>query len=219
GYDVSRVLAGSLGVLGVVCEVSLKVLPLPAATATLVFDCSQADALRQLNAWGGQPLPVNASAWHQDALCLRLSGAGAAVRAACVRLGGRALAPDAARAWWDGVRDHRHAFFAPGDDALARGERLWRLSLPSVAPPLDLPGDHFIEWGGAQRWLRTTAAASEVRAAAAQAGGHATLFRGADKSGGVFAPLSEPLARIHRHLKDAFDPEGVFNPGRLYPGF
>ncbi len=216
GYDVSRVLAGSLGVLGVICEVSLKVLPLPADTATLVYDCSAADAVRQLNAWGGQPLPVNASAWHQGALCVRLSGAAAAVKAARARMGGQVMASQAAAVWWGGVRDHRHPFFALDALALSRGESLWRLSLPQVAPPIDLPGDGFIEWGGAQRWLRSDAAPAEVRAAAARAGGHATLFRGGDRAGGVFAPLSEPLARIHRRLKEAFDPAGVFNPGRLY---
>ncbi len=218
GYDVSRVLAGSLGVLGVVCEVSLKVLPVAAASATLSFDCDQGQALRLLNGWAGQPLPLNASAWHQGRLWLRLAGAGAAVRAACERLGGELLSADAAAAWWTDVRDQRHAFFTQADAALARGEQcLWRLSVPDTAPPLALAGEPLIEWGGAQRWYCTSAPAGEVRSAAAQAGGHATLFRAADKSAGVFAPLAPPLMRIHRGLKQAFDPAAVFNPGRLYP--
>ena len=238
GYDVSRVLAGSLGILGVICEVSLKVLPLPAAVATLQFECDQADALRRLNEWGGQPLPINASAWHQGRLLLRLAGAHAAVRSACARLGGEALAADEAAQWWRAVRDHRHALFAMNAAQLADGERLWRLSVPSTAAPIRVDGagdeDWFIDWGGAQRWLRTRSdgekdttaggtlpqtqtQGSTIRAVAAQTGGHATLFRAADPSDGVFAALAEPLARIHRGLKHAFDPNGVFNPGRLYP--
>ncbi|MEO7128317.1 MAG: glycolate oxidase subunit GlcE [Rhodoferax sp.] len=217
GYDVSRLMAGSLGVLGVICEVSLKVLPVAPASATLVFEMDEAQAIRQLNVWAGQPLPLNASAWHQDRLSLRLAGARAAVSAAVQRLGGAELAPEAADAWWTALRDHQHAFFALGEPEPARGECLWRLSVPDTAAPLGLPGDGLVEWGGAQRWCRTTAPSDQVRAAAARAGGHATLFRAADKSAGVFAPLARPLMRIHRGLKQAFDPAGVFNPGRLYP--
>ncbi len=217
GYDVSRVIAGSLGVLGVLCEVSLKVLPLPASMQTVQFDCEEAHALRLLNEWGGQPLPINASAWFDGRLRVRLAGADAAVRAAHARIGGEVVAHNEAAEWWDGVRDHRHSFFALDEADLASGENLWRLSLPSVAARSTLAGAVFVEWGGAQRWLRSRAVAAEVRAAAATVGGHATLFRSADKSGGAFAPLAEPLMRIHRGLKKAFDPAGVFNPGRLYP--
>jgi len=211
GYDVSRLMAGSLGTLGLILEVSLKVLPLPAAEATLRFDLPATKALDTMNAWAGQPLPVSATCWHDDVLTVRLSGARAAVDAACVALGGEKLgAGDTV--FWDGLREQRHVFFS-GDEAL------WRLSLPSVAPVLDLPGSTLIEWGGAQRWLRCAAGAEEVRAAAARVGGHATLFRGGDRAGGVFAPLDPVVARIHRDLKRAFDTDGIFNPGRLYPDF
>jgi glycolate oxidase FAD binding subunit len=216
GYDVSRLMAGSLGVLGVICEVSLKVLPILPATATLSFDCDEAQALKQLARWGSEPIPLHASAWHQGRLHVRLSGARAAVRAACRQPGGTEVAPDAAAAWWGQVRDQRHAFFTVDAADLARGECLWRLSVPPTAAPIPLTGDQFIEWGGAQRWWRTAAPAPQVRDVAAHAGGHATLVRAADKSPGVFAPLSEGLLRIHRALKRAFDPAGVFNPGRLY---
>ena len=216
GYDVSRLMAGSLGVLGVICEVSLKVLPAPPASATLVFEMDEAQALGQLNAWAGQPLPLNASAWHQGRLHLRLAGARAAVGAAVQRLGGTELAPEVAHAWWTALRDQQHAFFALDEPALARGECLWRLSVPDTTAPLGLPGDALVEWGGAQRWCRTAAPAEQMREAAARAGGHAMLFRTADKSACAFTPLSAPLMRIHRGLKQAFDPAGVFNPGRLY---
>ena len=210
GYDVPRLLAGSLGTLGVVLEVSIKVLPLPVAEKTLRFALDEAAALQKLNQWGGRPLPISASAWHDGLLTLRLSGAAAAVAAAERELAGEVLAD--ADAFWDSLREQKQAFFL-GDAPL------WRLSLPSVTPPQAL-GETLIEWGGAQRWLRG-GDARRIRAAAAKAGGHATLFRGDDAlktEVGVFQPLTAPLARIHRHLKQAFDPQGVFNPGRMYPG-
>jgi glycolate oxidase FAD binding subunit len=216
GYDVSRLIVGSLGILGVICEVSLKVLPISRATATLCFDWAESRALEQLRTWASQPLPVNASAWHEGRLHLRLAGAAAAVSAACGRLGGTAVAPEAARTWWLGVRDQAQDFFSLSASELAGGQCLWRLSLPATASPVKLPGRQFIEWHGAQRWWRTAAAAREVREAAARAGGHATLIRGAGKTDAVFSPVSEALMRIHRELKRAFDPAGIFNPGRLY---
>jgi len=206
GYDVSRLIAGSMGTLGLILEVSIKVLPRPVAEATLRFDLPQAKALESLNAWGGQPLPISASCWHEDVLTLRLSGADAAVAAAKQKLGGEVAAD--ASAFWSDLREQRHEFFAGS-------ETLWRLSVPSVAPVLDLPGEQVIEWGGSQRWWRGDAAAA--REAATSAGGHAVLFRGTDKSAGVFQPLPAPMLKIHQRLKAAFDPRGVFNPGRLYP--
>jgi glycolate oxidase FAD binding subunit len=216
GYDVSRLLVGSLGILGVICEVSLKVLPMNRATATLCFDWNESRALEQLNLWASQPLPINAGAWHDGQLRVRLSGAVAAVNAACGKLGGTPIAADAAAAWWLSLRDQTQEFFALSGADLARGESLWRLSLPGTSAPVELPGRQIIEWNGAQRWWRTGARPTSVRAAAARVGGHATLIRGADKSAGVFTPLPGALLRIHRGLKESFDPAGIFNPGRLY---
>ena len=216
GYDVSRALAGSMGVLGVILEVSLKVLPRPPAQATLAYAMDQAQALRWLNGLTRQPLPVNASCWHDGQLLLRLCGAQAAVEAACKQLGGDRLDDAQAEVAWRELRDQRHAFFAA---ARADGERLWRLSLPAVAPMLPLPGQTLIEWGGAQRWLRSHAPVAELRAAAAQAGGHATLFRGATAADAIFTPLDATQQRLQRQLKSAFDPNGLFNRGRLYPEF
>ena len=216
GYDVSRLIVGSLGILGIICEVSLKVLPINRATATLCFDWEENRALEQLRRWASQPLPVNASAWHDGRLHLRLAGAAAAVSAACGQLGGDVVAPETALTWWRSVRDQAQEFFALNESQLAAGECLWRLSLPATAAPVKLAGRQFIEWHGAQRWWRTAAEAREVREAAAQAGGHATRLRGAGKSEAVFSPVSEALMRIHRELKRAFDPVGIFNPGRLY---
>jgi glycolate oxidase FAD binding subunit len=218
GYDVSRLLAGSMGIFGVILEVSLKVLPTPPAGLTLRFEMDEAGALRRLNEWAGMPLPLNASAWWDGSLIVRLSGASAAVDAARVRLGGEVVEEADAGPFWAGLRDQRDEFFVKARAAVDTGAALWRLSLPSVAPPIKLSGELLIEWGGAQRWLCSAMPAAMVRDAAGWAGGHATLFRARDKSAGAFAPLKAPLDRFHRELKSAFDPAGVFNPGRLYPG-
>ena len=223
GYDVSRLMAGSMGSLGVIAEVSLKVLPIAPATATVRFEMDQAAALKRLNEWGGQPLPVNASAWWDGTLVLRLRGALAAVQAALARMkkeGGVVIEPELASPFWSGLRNHSDEFFTKALTAVQANPAvaLWRLSVPQTAAPLKLAGELLVEWGGAQRWLLSSQPAALVRDAASQAGGHATLFRSQDKSAGVFAPLLSPLDQIHRDLKKSFDPTGLFNPGRLYPG-
>ncbi len=219
GYDVSRLIAGSLGTLGLILEVSLKVLPVPFDDATLRFELNESGALERLNQWGGQPLPIAASVWHDGVLHVRLSGAAAALRAARERLGGEAMEQGEAQALWQALREQTHPFFAPSH----AGAPLWRLAVPTTAAPLDLPsaagGTQLIEWGGGQRWWipAQPVPAAQVRAIAHAAGGHATLFRHGDKSEGVFTPQSAPLMAIHARLKAAFDPAGIFNPGRLYP--
>ena len=223
GYDVSRLLTGSLGTLGLILEASLKVLPMPFDDATLRFALPQAEAIERLNRWGGQPLPIAASAWQDGVLDVRLSGATAAVRAACEKLGGDRVEPGEALALWAALREQSHPFFAPAHTRDA-GRALWRIAVPTVAPPLDLPGAQLVEWGGGQRWWLApeadpaTVSAESVRAIAQAAGGHATLFRNGDKAVGVFTPLSAPLAAIHKRLKATFDPAGIFNPQRLYTG-
>lgn len=213
GYDVSRLLAGSLGTLGLITQVSLKVLPVPFREATIRFEMDEIAALRHMNEWAGQPLPISASCWQDGALTLRLSGAQAAVKAALTQLGGDALANG--EAFWSALRDQQREFFAgPGE--------LWRLSVPSAASALVMRGEQLIEWGGAQRWLRVErGVAEDIRRVAAAAGGHATRYRSAhaDASGageGAFHPLAPAVARIHERLKAAFDPAGIFNRGRMY---
>lgn len=209
GYDVSRLLAGSLGTLGVIVDVSLKVLPMPATEMTVCFDLDEEQALRQLNSWGARPLPISASCWHEGRLWLRLSGAEPAVEAAARSLGGSAQPASAASVFWHDVREQRLAFFA--------GELpLWRLSVPANARLLAMHGAQLIEWGGALRWLRSDAPAGVLRARAQELGGHATLFRAASPRHSVFTPLSPALLGIHRLLKQQFDPAGIFNPGRMY---
>lgn len=222
GYDVSRLMVGALGTLGLIAEVSLKVLGTAPAEATLRFEMDQATALRQLNTWGGQPLPLNASCWSGEAgggaLWLRLRGAQAAVEAACRTLGGERQ-DAAAASGWTLRRDQRLPWFS------ARGERdLWRLSVPQTAPVLQLPEEPLIEWHGGQRWVRAAGAdAARLREAAAQAGGSATLFIAdsarPSSTDGRFDALKPPLDRIQRELKRQFDPAGIFNRGRLFANF
>ena len=214
GYDVSRLLAGSMGTLGLILEVSLKVLPLPLREATLRLACAEIAALRLLNEWAGQPLPISASCWHDGVLSVRLSGAEAAVSAALQSLGGELLAPDDAAAFWLSLREQTHAFFAGAGS-------LWRLSLPPHASAVILKGRQLVEWGGAQRWLKLdgdadAAGGQRIRQAVAALGGHATLFRGGDKAVGVFHPLAPAVEKIHQRLRQAFDPAGIFNPHRMY---
>lgn len=213
GYDVSRVIAGSLGTLGLMLEVSLKVLPRPVAEATLRFALDEGGAIDRLNEWGGQPLPLSASAWCDGQMHVRLSGAEAAVRAAVQRLGGERLTDEDAGRFWADLREQRASYFEKIGDGV-----LWRVSVPTSAAPLRIAGAQLIEWGGAQRWLLTDAGAERVRARAAELGGHAQAFRGGDREGDIFHPLPAPLMAIHRRLKQAFDPAGILNPGRLYAG-
>ena len=205
GYDLSRLLAGSFGVLGIIVSVSLRVVPRPHEECTLRFDCDAPEALRRLRDWQARPLPLSASVWHDGVLQLRLSGSGAAVAAACRALGGaRVDAPP-----WQALRDQRHAFFV-GDAPL------WRIAVPATAPPFEGSAPELIEWGGTQRWLRTCHDADTVRSWAVARGGHASGWRGT----AVFmAPLAAPVLAIHQRLKQQFDPAGIFNPGRLCAEF
>jgi glycolate oxidase FAD binding subunit len=209
GYDVSRLMVGALGTLGLLTEVSLKVLPQPAEEVSLQFELDEAAAIRKMNEWAGQPLPLSATSWHAGLLCVRLSGAASAVHAAQARLGGEPL-HDAA-GFWQRLRDHATPFFDK--------HPLWRLAVKPTTPPLKLGEAQWIEWGGAVRWLASDLPAARLREAAHAAGGHATLFRGGAPADGVFAPLTPALAALHRNLKQRFDPRGILNRGRLYPDF
>ncbi|MET1115253.1 MAG: glycolate oxidase subunit GlcE [Comamonas sp.] len=226
GYDVSRLMAGSWGTLGLLTEVSLKVLPQAPGEATLRFECTQAQALQWLNTWGGQPLPLNASCWLEDAgqgtLFLRLRGAKAAVQSACGVLGGERQDNARVAADWDACRDHQLPWFR---ERLAQPDlALWRLSVPAQAPVLALPEGArgpLVEWHGALRWVQAPRALGPaLQALAAQVGGAAQMFHAQHHSTPAqppAAPLQPALAALQARLQQAFDPAGIFNPGRLQP--
>ncbi len=215
GYDLSRLMVGAFGTLGLMLDVSLKVLPQPRAELTLVHETRDvAQAIGKLCELAARPLPISASCLEEGRLSLRLSGAESAVEQAAQQLGGERLSEGAA--FWRDLREQRLAFF---DDT----RPLWRVSLPPATSPLSetlaANGDCLIEWGGAQRWLKTTAAPEAIYAAAGAAGGHATLYRNAPADAVRFQLLPTALMAIHKRLKAALDPKGIFNPGRMYPDF
>ena len=208
GYDVSRLMAGALGTLGVLLDLSFKVLPKPSQDLTLRFAFDEATAIRQFNEWAGKPLPISATSWHEGSALLRLSGSAAGIRAARQKLGGEVVSTDVDAQFWRDLRDQSDAFFQTT-------EPLWRLSVPQTTPPLGLQMPQWIEWGGGLRWARGSADVTTLRAKIAAVGGHVTLFRHGEKSVGVFNPMQAPLVKIHRDLKTAFDPQNILNRGRM----
>ena len=209
GYDVSRLMTGAYGTLGVLLEVSLKVLPRPAAVRTVAFETSAGEAIERCNAWAAKPIPITGACHDGERLHVRLAGTAGGVAAATHALGGETIDGDS---FWTELREQTLPFFTRADAPL------WRVSVPPGAAMPDLGGDTLIDWGGALRWLRTGAPAAEVRTAAERAGGHAALFRGGDRTGAVFHPLAPAVRKLHERVKAAFDPAGIFNPGRMYEG-
>lgn len=204
GYDLSRLMAGALGTLGVLMDISLKVLPRPETERTLRLALPLERALAQCRAWAATPMPLSATAWHAGALTVRLSGADASVRQAAERVGGDVLADG--DTFWRDLREQTHAFFA-GDAPL------WRISVPPDTPAY---GDDWLyEWGGALRWYRGDTSVEALRRTAKDGGGAATWFRHGARDA-VFQPLDGALERLHRRIKQALDPAGILNPGRLY---
>ena len=259
GYDVSRLMTGAFGTLGVLLEVSLKVLPRPAQVRTLAFETSAEEAIARCNAWAAKPLPITGACHQGGRLWVRLAGTEGGIAAAADALGGetidggtvggetvdggtvggRAIGGGTVNggavggrtidgriidgetrdgegldggSFWTALREQTLPFFT------RHGPPLWRVSVPPGAAALAVTGDCLIDWGGAQRWLRTDAPAAEVRAAAERAGGHATLFRGGDRTGAVFHPPAPAVLKLHERIKAAFDPAGILNPGRMYEG-
>lgn len=209
GYDVSRLMCGAMGTLGVLLEISLKVLPRPASEITLYRETSAQQAIDLCNQWSGKPLPISASAWSDGKLYVRLSGSASAIAAAKLTIGGESL--DHTDEFWSQLREHRSPFFSSE-------KPLWRLSVPPTCPTLPLEGETLIEWGGAQRWILSDAPADTIFQAATQAGGHATLFAGGERDQ-VFQPLEGGLSLLHGNLKKSFDPDNILNPGRMYKEF
>lgn len=212
GYDISRLITGSMGTLGLLLEVSIKVLPIPPFELTLRMQMKEAEAIERMNQWAGKPLPISATCFYENNLTLRLSGAESAVRAARAKLGGELISDGAI--FWNSIREQTHPFFQSGNS-------LWRLSLKPNAPPLKLLGQQLIEWGGALRWLACSGEHMDteeniVRSESILADGNATLFRSNKRSDSVFHPPGPQMIKIYQRIKEKFDPVGIFNPGRMF---
>lgn len=217
GYDVSRLMVGAQGTLGVLLDVSLKVLPVPERESTLCLEMSAEDAIQTMNLWAGKSVPLSAACYvpqeinqqQEGQLWLRLSGVESAIKAAALKIGGENI--HESQQFWKDLRERKLEFFEQAGPELVNS--LWRLSLPSASAILNLPGSCLIDWGGAQRWLKTQASTDEVQSTATKLGGHATLYQ---PEGAQLQPLSSGLHALHKRLKKTFDPKNILNPGRLY---
>lgn len=207
GFDVSRLMTGSWGTLGVIAEVSLKLVPRAPYVATQQLELDEASFIKLINRLAGKPLPLSASYYRNGVARIRLSGPEASVRAAQAKIGGATVIEDAA--FWAALRDHLLEFFQ--DE-----QPLWRLSVRSTSAPLGFE-QTLIEWGGALRWVKSDASAEPIRAQARSAGGTASLFRHGTAVPRL-APLEPLLARINQRIKQAFDPLGLFTAGRMSMG-
>ena len=207
GYDVSRLMTGAYGTLGLLLDISLKIMPSPEQESTRVFEMTASEAIEWVNSLATQPIPLSAACHLENKLYLRLSGLTVSVDAAIKLLGGEKL--DKAETFWEQFREQQLPSFQTN-------ESFWRISVPPCTPPLKLGENTVIDWGGGLRWLSANEPTKTVRKAALDAGGHATLFRNHDGIGEVFHPLAPGIKQIHKNLKAAFDPLDIFNPGRMY---
>ena len=207
GYDVSRLQAGALGTLGAITEISLKVMPRPAASMTLVQDMAMDDVIRYMNQRAGESKPITGAAWVDGKVYLRLSGARSAVEATAEKWSGEVM--EQGEAFWQQLQHLQHDFFT-GDGPL------WRFSIGSTAANPELDGPWLIDWAGSQRWYRGEADSARMESMARSAGGQVSLFRGGDRTDEVMHYQPEALQTIQKRLKESFDPDGLFNPGRLY---
>jgi len=207
GYDVSRLMVGAMGTLGVMLEISFKVLPCLPAEITLVQAMSADDALRKMNQWAASPLPMSATCYINGKLYVRLSGVDSALQAARNQIGGEEL--NDSKSFWFQLREHGLPLFK-------KAEKLWRLSVPQTTSPLSLDGEQIIEWGGGLRWLFSDSSEEEIRNITKSVGGHATLYKGESPTKNVFQSLDAGINKLHHNLKHAFDPAGIFNPGRMF---
>ena len=210
GYDASRLMCGAMGTLGLILDVSLKVLPKPETEITLGYECDIHQALEFMHNWVKQSLPVSGSYYGGTYLYIRLSGNNSAVTSAQKTMGGDVI--DDTVTFWNQIKEQTLDFFNSE-------KTLWRLSLASNTPPLNLSGESVYEWGGALRWLSTDETEKNIRAELDSLDGHATLFKNHNTDTSTFHPLNAGLLNIHKQLKTAFDPENILNPGRMYKDF
>ena len=201
GYDVSRLMVGAQGTLGVITEISLKVLPRPEREATLAFEVGAAEGHQMLRTWLSHGQPISASCHYRGVLSVRLNSTENSVRQACRKMGGDAAGSDL----WQQLRDQTHPHFQQHD--------LWRLSVPA-ATAVDDENDRLVEWGGALRWQVSSKTLFDK---AQSLGGHATRYNmQPDSTDEIFQPLQPAMMTMHRRIKHALDPNNILNPARLY---
>ena len=211
GYDVSRLMVGALGTLGVLLEISIKVLPLANTEVTQVIAMSQQDALQKMHELNQTPLPLSALAYENEKLYVRLSGAESAVHSAQEKVKGEKLVH--ADKFWQQLNEQTHPFFT-------EDKPLWRLSVPYTAN-ININEDSFIDWAGALYWLHSDKSAEEIQLIASQQGGSATLFKthnleATNNNIERLPPLQAKIKQFQINLKMRFDPYGILNYGRLY---
>ena len=207
GYDISRLMAGAFGTLGIMLEISLKVLPRPPASITVASACSPAEALASMCGLLSKPYPVDGACYHGERSYVRISGSTQAVMEARNKIPGDIV--DDAEKFWHALREHELPFFK-------RGGTLYRIMVKPATAPLNIEGSWLLDWGGAQRWLYSNEDIAAIRHRVEQAGGHVTIFRSDENVSEIFQPLSAPMLAIHQRLKAGFDPKNIFNRGRLY---
>jgi glycolate oxidase FAD binding subunit len=205
GYDASRLMTGAQGTLGLLLDVSIKVLPRPEREITLCFEQDFEQAHSNLRQWILQGHPISASCYFSDQLFIRLSSTINGAKSAHAVIGGELQSNDL----WTSLRHQTHAFFQ-------QQQNLWRVSVPPSAKAIATGQPQLTEWNGALRWI---ASDQELFTAAKDAGGHASRYglRG-EVADDIFQPLSPTMLALHQRLKKSFDPENILNPGRLYPG-
>lgn len=206
GYDASRLMCGALGTLGVLMSVTLRLLPKPAYEETTVLELNESAAVLKMNDWASTPLPISATFYNGNRLYVRLSGSTSAVKASSQKIGGDTL--ETHTKFWESIKEHQHSFFNADMP-------LWRVSVPPSTQELTLPGESVMEWNGALRWCKTDANENLIRKQANKVAGHATLFNGANEEE-IFHPLPDTVMKIHKKLKNVFDPAGILNPGKMY---
>jgi len=209
GYDLSRLMVGAYGTLGVLLDISLKVLPRPAASLTITHECTPDAAISRMSGMLAQPYPIDAACFHGELCTLRLTGSEKAVQHAHAQLGGEIM--DNCGSFWRALNEHELSLFSSAPV-------LYRIMVKPATPPLDIEGKWLLDWGGAQRWLSSDAPLASIREQVAKVGGHVTQFRGGDRNGMIFSPLAAPLLPLHQRLKHSFDPQHIFNRSRMYAG-
>jgi len=207
GYDVSRLMCGAMGTLGVLLEVSVKVLPRHETEVTVVHELGVADSLKKVHDLAIRSLPISATRFDDNALHIRISGTEGAVLAAQKAVGGEVL--ETGNDFWRRLKEQQSGFFKTESP-------VWRLSLASNSPVLNTDGRILYEWNGAQRWLISRESAGSIRDEVSLYGGHAVCFRNCPEQVQVFHPLDSGLLKIHQQLKQAFDPGSILNPGQMY---